>query len=78
MPELNEQQVAIRIGLNIQGLRVAKGWTAIDLARKIGNTVRHLLNWEEGTCCPGSANLIRLALALECSADDILGIQHDQ
>ena len=63
------------IGKNIKDARIKRGLLQADLAEKIGVNQKDISNWERGVKIPGSENLKKICIALQVSADDILGIR---
>lgn len=59
----------------IKALREAKGWTQVDLARKLGITRNGVNSWEQGLSMPSPACLVDLARVLSVSTDYLLGIE---
>lgn len=58
---------------NIKRFRKAKGLYQKQLADKVGTSSQVISNWERGYTKPNDEDLIRLADALECSVDELLG-----
>lgn len=53
-------------------LRSERGMTQRELADRIGCYPKDVSRWETGTTLPGTASLLKLAAALDCSCEDIL------
>ena len=53
-------------------LRSERGMTQRELAARVGCYPKDISRWETGTVLPGTASLIKLATALDCSYEDIL------
>lgn len=51
-------------------IRTLKGWTQTELANKCGMHLAAISHFECGRRRPSMKNLIKLADALECPADD--------
>ena len=59
---------------NIRRARLNRGMTQSALADVLGVSDRAVSRWETGAACPDVTLLPRLALALETSADALLGV----
>lgn len=57
----------------IRAARTAAGYTQERLAQEIGVTKGTISNWESGTSSPEDEMLIKAALALRCTAYDLVG-----
>lgn len=57
----------------LRGARIAKGITQAELARLIFKDTKMVDHWEQHGVIPGSDNLFRICVALEVSADELLG-----
>ena len=55
-------------------IRVKRGLTQNELSKLSGVNQQTISRYEKGQRVPDSNNLKKLALALKCSADDLLGI----
>ena len=53
-------------------LRSERGMTQRELAARVGCYPKDISRWETGTVLPGTASLIKLAAALDCSYEDLL------
>ena len=53
-------------------LRSERGMTQRELAARVGCYPKDISRWETGTVLPGTASLIKLATALDCSYEDLL------
>lgn len=62
------------MGGRLQKLREQKGLSQSQLARAAGVPVGSLRHWEHGRRTPLLDAAARLAVALECSIDDLAGI----
>ena len=66
-------------GHRIMGLRERHGWTRRELAKRSGLHEQHLLKIEQGLRKRLEADtIIRLARALGCSADYLLGLTREE
>src|SRR5262245_43371626 len=61
------------IGAAIRRHREAVGMTVIQLARQLGISRNTLANYEGGRTEPSASELVRLADALGCTIQDLLG-----
>lgn len=59
---------------NVRQLRIEKGWTQAELARKAKISMSSLSNYENEKQMPGIYKVYRIAEALEVSENDLLGI----
>lgn len=57
----------------LKEIRNSRGLSAMDLASKIGVHLNTIYSWENGGDIP-SSYLVMMATALECSVNDILGL----
>lgn len=57
---------------NLKKARKAKGWTAEELAKKIGVVTRTINNYEQGIYEPDVNTLKKLSALLDCSIDYLL------
>ena len=58
-------------------LRQFRSMTQVDLSKKSGVSQQSISCYENGSRIPDSNKLRKLALALEVSADDLLGITEE-
>jgi len=63
------------LGERIARLRKEKGYRQAELARKIGITQGMAAEYESGRIRPHPEMTVRFALALEVSADELLGLK---
>lgn len=61
-----------RIALNITARRKGKGLSQDDLAFLVGSTQPRISMMESGVGNPQVGTLIRIALALDCTVEDLL------
>lgn len=58
--------------LNLKIMRIRRGMTQIDLAKKIGKSSNTIYFYESGWSAPRTETLERIAKALECDVKDII------
>jgi transcriptional regulator with XRE-family HTH domain len=73
LPPLNLGKEALN--QRIARLRKEKGYTQNDLADKIGIIRELISNYERGRIRPNYEMIIRLAMALEVTTDELLGVK---
>lgn len=61
------------VGHNLMRVRAARGMDRIDVADKLGVSVKTIGNWERGDRDPSSADLIRLAKIYDVPPAELLG-----
>jgi transcriptional regulator with XRE-family HTH domain len=61
------------IATRIREAREARGWTQDELAARIGSTGMTVSHWETGRRTPHPRWLVKLADALGCPTDWLLG-----
>lgn len=61
------------VGGNLMRIRTARGMDRIDVADKLGVSVKTIGNWERGDRDPSSADLIRLAKIYDVPPAELLG-----
>jgi transcriptional regulator with XRE-family HTH domain len=66
-----------RLGAIVRERRLALGLSLRALADQVGIAFTHLWAIEHGVAEPGAAILARLCLALEVSADRLLGLNDE-
>ena len=62
-------------GKRLMTLRLQRGLTQTQLAEMIHSTQRNISHYETVADCPPGPVIVQLAKALQCSADEILGIK---
>ena len=62
------------LGQRINELRTARGWSQVDLAKRLGITKQTVSNWENDNILPSIEMLIRLSETFGVSTDYILGL----
>lgn len=66
------QQAQLSFGEMVRTLRVEKGMTQLDLARRMGVTDKAVSKWERDLSIPDVASLPKLAEELGISVDELL------
>lgn len=61
------------VGENIRKRREARGFSKKELAARACCAEQQVGKWEKGLHLPDTANLLRLADALACTVDELLG-----
>jgi transcriptional regulator with XRE-family HTH domain len=61
------------MGKRFQAVRLARGLTQAELARRAKVHLRSLQEWEQGTRVPRWDRVIQLADGLGCSLDELAG-----
>ena len=62
------------LGKRIAELRTARGWTQVDLAKRLNITKQTASNWENENIQPSIEMLIRLANLFHTTTDYLLGL----
>jgi transcriptional regulator with XRE-family HTH domain len=65
----------MEMGTRLQRLRKAAGLSQSQLARAAGVPLGSLQQWEQGRRTPLLDAAARIAVALQCSIDDLAGIE---
>lgn len=60
----------------IKALREARGWTQVELARKMNMTRNGINSWEQGLFMPSPPSLVDLARLFSVSTDYLLGVEN--
>ncbi|MDO8594931.1 MAG: helix-turn-helix transcriptional regulator [bacterium] len=63
---------AVRLGINIKRIRIAKGISQGDIARTLGVDKAYISNIENGKANPTLGTIARLAKAVNVSTDKLL------
>ena len=63
------------LGLRISELRLALGWSQVDLAKRLGVTKQTVSNWENENIQPSIEMLVRLAKLFNVTTDYLLGLE---
>ena len=58
--------------VTMRAMRVNRGYTQEQLAKKLGVTKATVMNWEKGNCVMDAPTLLTLCSIYECSVDDII------
>lgn len=58
--------------INLQNVRIAKNMTQSELAEKIGVRSSTISQYEKGKRNPNISILKKIAIALDCTVDDLL------
>lgn len=64
------------LGLRISKLRIERGWSQTQLARKMGTNTKSVKDWENDVSSPSVANVIKLCGIFHVTADSLLGIKN--
>ena len=59
--------------LKIQKYREATGMNKTEVAKKMGVSIPTVSRWENGEDLPAAARLPALAVALDCTIDELFG-----
>lgn len=60
----------------IKALREARGWTQVELARKMNMTRNGINSWEQGLSMLSPPSLVDLAKLFSVSTDYLLGVEN--
>lgn len=63
------------IAEKIKELRMARGWTQADLARRLNLSRNGVNSWEQGLSTPSPAFIVELAKVFSVSTDYLLGVE---
>ena len=58
----------------IRDLRVARSWSQVDLAKKLGVSKQSVSNWENDNILPSIEMLVKLSRVFGVSTDYLLGL----
>ena len=64
------------LGQRINELRIAMGWSQVQLAEKLNISKQTVSNWENENIQPSIEMLVRLAKLFHVSADYLLGLDN--
>jgi transcriptional regulator with XRE-family HTH domain len=70
--ESNVREIQMKFGRRILRLRQAKGWSRLELARRIGVSRERLGYWERGEHAPSLAGLAALGKELGVPIDELV------
>jgi transcriptional regulator with XRE-family HTH domain len=70
--EHDDGEVAMALGERIREVRKERGWSQAELGEKVGTDSQHISRYENGRITPSVDALVRLAAALDVSADYLL------
>ncbi|MFC1641671.1 helix-turn-helix domain-containing protein [Myxococcota bacterium] len=70
----SEKQSDVALGRRLANFRKERGFTQLELAEKTGIIQPVLSDYERGKLRPHPDTLVRIAAALQVSADEILGL----
>ena len=66
------------LGQRINELRIALGWSQVQLAEKLNISKQTVSNWENENIQPSIEMLVRLAKLFHVSTDYLLGLDNAQ
>ena len=66
------------LGQKINELRIAMGWSQVQLAEKLSISKQTVSNWENENIQPSIEMLVRLAKLFHVSTDYLLGLEQMQ
>ena len=66
------------LGQRINELRIALGWSQVQLAEKLNISKQTVSNWENENIQPSIEMLVRLTKLFRVSADYLLGLDNNQ
>lgn len=66
------------LGQRINELRIAMGWSQVQLAEKLSISKQTVSNWENDNIQPSIEMLVRLAKLFHVSTDYLLGLDNAQ
>lgn len=64
------------LGLRINELRIASGWSQVQLAEKLNISKQTVSNWENDNIQPSIEMLVRIANLFSVSTDYLLGLDN--
>lgn len=67
-----EAELRRRIGVSVRRLRIDRGWSQHQLAQQVGVHESRVSDLERGIIAPRLATLVKFALALEVSVNELL------
>lgn len=66
------------LGQSINELRIAMGWSQVQLAEKLSISKQTVSNWENENIQPSIEMLVRIAKLFHISTDYLLGLDNAQ
>lgn len=66
------------LGQRINELRIAMGWSQVQLAEKLSISKQTISNWENENIQPSIEMLVRIAKLFHVSTDYLLGLDNTQ
>lgn len=66
------------LGQRINELRIALGWSQVQLAEKLNISKQTVSNWENDNIQPSIEMLVRIAKLFHASTDYLLGLDNTQ
>lgn len=66
------------LGRRICELRTVRGWSQVELARRLGVAKQTVSNWENENIQPSIEMLVRLAKLMGVTTDYMLGLNNEQ
>lgn len=66
------------LGQRINELRIAMGWSQVQLAEKLSISKQTVSNWENENIQPSIEMLVRIAKLFHVSTDYLLGLENAQ
>lgn len=63
------------LGQRINELRTAKGWSQVELAKRLRVAKQTVSNWENDNIQPSIEMLVRLAKLFDVTTDYLLGLE---
>ena len=64
------------LGERIEELRLASGWSQVELAKRLGVVKQTVSNWENDNIQPSIEMLVRIAKVFRVSTDYLLGLEN--
>jgi transcriptional regulator with XRE-family HTH domain len=75
MVHINDTEQTGNLGMRIARFRKEKGFTQVELGKKIGLSQVLISDYERGRLRPNPETIIKLAQALFVSTDELLGVK---
>jgi transcriptional regulator with XRE-family HTH domain len=64
----------MKVAQRIKELRIERRLTQVQLAKSVGCSQPMVVMWENGKCEPTASAIVKLAQALNCTTDYLLGV----